>query len=212
MALGRAALGGLAGGLVGAAVRAGIAYATHREIGWIAWGVGGLVGLGTRLLARDHDGPPYGFVAAGIAALALVGGKFATVALVVDDVRVPALTATDQDLVVQLADQVVEERAAKGKAVKFRPGMSVEKASKQADYPPDVWKEATKKWADLGPAGQAAKKAEHDAQAKEVVAAVRGAVRREGFKDSFTPFDLLWFGLAMFTAFRLGSGLTTDAD
>lgn len=32
-------------------------------------------------------------------------------------------------------------------------------------------------------------------------------VRSAVFADSFGAYDLLWFGLAMFTAFRVGSGL-----
>ena len=210
--LGRPVRHALVGGAVGAAIWAGIAYATHREIGWIAWGVGGLVGLGVRVAARELVGARYGLLAAGVAALALVGGKFATVALIADDIKLdPAMVqTTDEGMIADYADEVVKDRQAKGKAVRFPAGMTLDKASKPADYPPDVWKEAAKKWADLGPAGQAAKKAEQKEQVVALMATVRGAVRQEGFKESFTPFDLLWFGLAMFTAFRLGSGLSGD--
>ena len=45
-------LGGLVGGAIGAAIWAGIVYAIHVEIGWLAWGVGALVGLGVRLAPR----------------------------------------------------------------------------------------------------------------------------------------------------------------
>jgi hypothetical protein len=32
----------------------------------------------------------------------------------------------------------------------------------------------------------------------------------EGFKASFSPIDLLFFGLAVFTAFKVGSGMSGE--
>ena len=46
MNMGRGIIGGALGGLIGAVIWAGISYFTGYEIGWIAWGVGGMVGLG----------------------------------------------------------------------------------------------------------------------------------------------------------------------
>ena len=59
-----------------------IAFVTGVEIGWIAWGLGGLVGLGMRLGYRDET-QVSGFVAAGIAFLSvgLVKGLFVLAAL-----------------------------------------------------------------------------------------------------------------------------------
>ena len=37
---------GILAGLIGAAIWAGVAYATHREVGLVAWGIGALVGAG----------------------------------------------------------------------------------------------------------------------------------------------------------------------
>ena len=35
-------------------------------------------------------------------------------------------------------------------------------------------------------------------------------VKEEAFKESLSPFDLLWLGLAAFTAFRVGAGGTEE--
>lgn len=55
---------------IGIAIWITIAVVTGFEIGWIAWGVGGLIGLGMRLGYRDET-QVSGFVAAGIAFLSV---------------------------------------------------------------------------------------------------------------------------------------------
>ncbi len=41
---------------------------------------------------------------------------------------------------------------------------------------------------------------------QQLMGAFTDDIRGDEFKESFSPFDLLWFGLAAFTPFRLGSG------
>lgn len=129
----------LAAGLVGAAI-GGVAwvligYFGNAEVGWIAWGIGLLAGMGVRFAAGDtaHGAAP-GIAAVAAAAAGVAAAKYAVVWLLVD----------------QLAGQA----AANGVDV--------------------------------------------------------GELRSAVFEESFSPWDLLWFGLAMFTAFRVGSGLNQD--
>jgi len=64
------------GGLIGAAIWAGISYATNYEVGWIAWGVGFLVGVGVRVSAGENEeGFAPGLTAAVVAIVAVLGGK-----------------------------------------------------------------------------------------------------------------------------------------
>jgi len=35
-------------------------------------------------------------------------------------------------------------------------------------------------------------------------------ITEEGFKSSFSPIDLLFFGLAIFTSFKVGSGMSAE--
>jgi hypothetical protein len=200
------AAGGVIGGLVGAAVWAAIAHFAHREVGWVAWGVGGLVGLGVRVAAGDRDGPAFGV----LAVLAVLGGKFAAAHLIAGEVRDALVAVTDDDLMVPLAQAVVKERAAKGQKVMFLPGRSADTATELAEFPPEIRTEAAKRWNQLPPAEQQQRRAAETKQ-RAVFGVIVGAGAREGiFRGSFSPYDLLWFGLATFTAFRIGSGVTSD--
>jgi hypothetical protein len=63
-----------AGALIGALLWAGIACATGMEIGYVAWAVGGLVGGG--MLLGGGRGRVYASIAAGLALVGILGGKY----------------------------------------------------------------------------------------------------------------------------------------
>jgi hypothetical protein len=66
-------LGAGLGGLIGAAIWAGISAATNYEIGYIAWAVGGLVGFGA--IKGGASGKAMGIYAGVIALAAIFAGK-----------------------------------------------------------------------------------------------------------------------------------------
>jgi hypothetical protein len=203
----KAAGAALLGALIGAGIWAGITYATNREVGFIAWGIGGLVGLAVRYAAQESEGPKFGVLAAGVAILAIVAGKFLAVSLLVSSINIgDNIQVTDQDMIVQQADEICKDRQAKGKRVNFPAGMALEKAHKREDYPTDVWQEATKKWNALGPAEQQRLIAEEKKEIEQFAGELKGELRNIGFRESFSPFDILWFLLATITAYRLGAG------
>ena len=205
--LAKAAGAALLAGLVGAVIWGAITHATNAEVGFVAWGIGGLVGLAVRLAAQENEGPKYGAHAVGVAILAIVAGKFFAVSLIVSDIQVEAmLEVNEQDMIVRQADEICKERQAKGKRLNFPLGMTLEKANKREDYPADVWQEATKKWTALGPTEQQRLLTQEKQESEEVAAKVKGAMREAGFRESFGPFDILWFLLATITAYRLGAG------
>ncbi len=72
-----ALIGGTIGALVGAGAWALISVLTNYEIGYVAWAVGGLVGLGARLLGGR--GAATGFACAGMALIAIFAGKMIAV-------------------------------------------------------------------------------------------------------------------------------------
>ncbi|HVN39726.1 MAG TPA: hypothetical protein VMW19_16305 [Myxococcota bacterium] len=72
------ALAGLAAALVGAAIWAGITLATHYQIGWMAVGIGFLVGFAIRSIGRGID-RVYGYVGAGLSLLGCAAGNLLTV-------------------------------------------------------------------------------------------------------------------------------------
>ncbi|HEY4261587.1 MAG TPA: hypothetical protein VGM98_15565 [Schlesneria sp.] len=63
------------GGGIGAVIWGAIAYFAHAEVGYVAWGVGGLVGFCVRMGAGDMDEGIAGFIAAGGAVISILAGK-----------------------------------------------------------------------------------------------------------------------------------------
>jgi hypothetical protein len=88
-------IGGAVGGAIGAAIWAGIAYFTGYEVGWIAWGVGALAGVGTMAGARESAGFMSGIVASAIALASLLAGKFVAGSMVLDDLGLSDMPASE---------------------------------------------------------------------------------------------------------------------
>lgn len=68
-------LGGSIGGVLGMLAWGGIIYAADREIGWVAWGIGALVGFGVGVTAGDNGGELSGIIAVVISLLSIFAGK-----------------------------------------------------------------------------------------------------------------------------------------
>ena len=76
------AVGGIAAAAVGAIVWAIITVVTGYQIGWMAIGVGFLVGYAVKLLGKGVD-PAFGYVAAAIALAGCLAGNLLTVVIMV---------------------------------------------------------------------------------------------------------------------------------
>ncbi len=116
--------GAVVAGLIGAGIWTGIAYGTGYEIGWIAWGVGALVGFGALIGARREASPMLGGIAVIVAILALLAGKYITIELFIDEEigdgseilqNVIAGLDDPETLISYMADTVALEYAADGK-------------------------------------------------------------------------------------------------
>lgn len=203
-------IAGTVGGAVGAAVWAAIAYYASFEIGWIAWGIGGLVGICVRVAAGTDDDLA-GIVAAALAALSVIGGKYAATSMHVDDAFAEASGAVaeidDDSAIMFIADQIIEQRLAAGEQIAW-PGdvEAVEDAMEEADYPPEIWADAASRWDGLSPTEQADRKHQMAVYFKGQMESFRASVQEEAFLETFGLFDVLFFGLAVATAFTVGSG------
>ena len=208
-------IAGAIGGLVGGAIWAGISYATNYEVGWIAWGVGFLVGVGVRISAGEsEEGLAQGLTAAVVAIVAVLGGKYAAYSLQVASFRgenLPVLTVDAEDGIMTFADEIVHEREVRGQSVVFPGGKTTDTATSQADYPPDVWQQASQKWQAIGTAEQEKKLAERRAEIDQWMA-VMGSALVPPFSATFSLFDALWFFLAAGTAYKLGHGNIASSD
>jgi hypothetical protein len=204
----KAAGGGVVGGIVGALIWAGIGYAFHREIGWIAWSIGGLVGLGVRFAAQDNDGYRFGIIAVVVAVLSIVAGKYLTVTFIVSSVQSRlddvTFTFTDDDMIKDKAEEVVAEWRAKGKQVTAtnNPSDFLKK-----NYSSEVQNEAKRRWYAIALAERQRLIAAKQVGTNDEKSKFSSRVRFRVFSGSFSPWDILWVVLATVTAFKLGAGM-----
>lgn len=75
-------LGGLGAAIIGAVIWAVITYVTNYQIGWMAVGVGFLVGIAVRLLGKGID-KIFGILGAVLALLGCLAGNLLTVCIVI---------------------------------------------------------------------------------------------------------------------------------
>lgn len=218
-------IGGAIAGAIGAAIWAGISYGTGYEIGWIAWGVGGLVGLGVAAGWRG-GGAPAGLLAVLLALASILAGRYAAVQLMVkkelgSEAQVMEQLRAELDdpeyLLSYVADDVVDEYHADGKAVNWPSGVDPEEAAERSDYPPDVWADAQARWNAM----TSQERTEYRRELEDWLAAnMEGALEefqsyaaREGFFQSFDVIDIVFFLLAIVTAFKVaGSGQVGEAE
>jgi hypothetical protein len=223
MSLLKMALGGAVAGLIGAAIWAAIGYFTGLEIGWIAWGIGMLVGIGVRVVGSQDvavfdkvqrrmvrsrvgaEGPVAGTVAAVLAVVSVLAGKYALVQLFLSAPATSLQDYLEDDVMISsIADQIVVEQESAGRAVSWPAGVTADEAYEKAHYPPEIWSQAESRWNALPAEERENLKTAQAELIGEVLENVEGA-QSTMFLASFGVFDLLWFGLAALTAFRLGA-------
>lgn len=216
----RALIGSLLAGAIGAAIWAAIAYYTDREIGWVAWGVGGLVGLGAFVGGRADANAGTGVLAAVVALASIATGKFIVVDIISNSVfkqvhesaekTLNEMFKDDTGFKIHMAHQLVEVAVGDGKSLAWPKDMSDEDAEKPEDFPKEIWKDVETRW--NGMSSDARKQYCEDTRVatREAfhsgVDMVSGQAKVDFFLHSFGAWDLLWGFLAVSTAFRVGSG------
>ncbi|NIP57093.1 MAG: hypothetical protein GWM92_03100 [Gemmatimonadetes bacterium] len=218
-----AVVGGLIGGALGAGLWAVVALVANYEIGWIAWAVGGMVGFGVAWGNRAANPSPQaaGILAVAITVLAIPAGKYAGIQLSFppDDELLTMLmeSAQSEEYVKSfLADEVVEERTAMGETVDWPPGVDPSMATTAAEYPEPIWAEAEARWAGMNERERANFRADVEETTRANLTAqlpeIRSAISQGAFAGSFAAMDLVFFGLAMVTAWGVASGTTKSAE
>jgi len=215
-------VGGGIGGAIGAIIWAGIYYFTNYEAGYVAWGVGGLVGFGFAK-GNDTPGAAAGVIASIIAVLALLGGKV-LIAQAIMIQEIPSQTEAidgaiasleDEEVVISwVADDIIVDMEEDGEPVDWPAGIDPDNVYAESDYPKNVWKKATTEWASMS--------SEHRKEYRSLVqerirlnyedyGEYRAEVRSYVFKESFGLLDIVFFLLAIGTAFKMaGDGLEEE--
>lgn len=204
---------GLLAGAIGAAIWALVSWKTGYEIGWIAVGIGFLVGVA---VAQGERSAMAGVIAVVLSVLAVAAGKYAAGSLMLGDFlsadgELPAEVIQDfrstmrseQEFVGFLADSIALERTENGETLDWPSGMDYETAYELDHYPVDVQNEARRQYAELDEAERnAIIEDEINMMQTYVSAGASSAMRTEVFKNSWGPMDLLFMGIAIFAAFR----------
>lgn len=207
----KGAVGGIIGGAIGAVIWALVAYNLNVESGWIAWGIGGLAGLGVAIGMGGKGGVTGGGLAILIAIVSIGIGKYSTVNLIASDVfkdadaKVASIEFTDEEMIESLVAKAAEDLEKSGKSVAYKNGKNLETAESLADYPDWIVKDRRTYFEGLSADDRAYFKKEKKDEIVAELNGIKSSATSEGFSASFSPFDILWAILAMVTAFRVGA-------
>ena len=201
-------IAGVVGAGIGGAAWVLVAYFANMEVGWIAWGIGLLAGLGVRkTMPADEVNPAAGVAAMAAALLVVAASKYFVVHLAVAEIFEPLAAQAEQaEPIMIVADDIAAEREQAGQPVNWQ--TSNVGGEEIVVIPDDLAAEAKLRWEAKSESEQTqyleSKRAERDEQL--------AAVRDEAFIGSLGPYDLLWIGLAAMTAFKVGRGAPTAAQ
>ena len=198
-------IGGIIGGTIAAVIGAifwgAIAYYGEVEIGWLAIGIGVLVGFGVSAGSRS-GGVGAAVVAVILTVLSLVGGKYAAVQMAIRqlDSQFSGFAYTDEDLKLDFAYELIDKEILAGKKPRFRNGTNNDTAASLADYPPKTVAAVEKKYNALSEDERTEMKEEADSTLEAELATIKSQISQEAFKASFSPFDIVFFLLGMLAA------------
>ncbi len=219
--MGKALVGALIAGAIGAAVWAAIAYNLHVEIGWIAILIGVVVGIGANAGTGGEPDEMTGYVAIAVAVLSIMVGKFAVVSMIIDEAMggldqpvERAEIADDLDfLISEVADDVIAEWEEQGRTVEW-PEYDEEDLDLpfEPTYPKDAWAEAEARWSAMSEGEREdyidlvvdRETARNAAFASEFGSSMKWA----GFRASWGLFDIIFLLLAGAAAYKFAVGLT----
>jgi hypothetical protein len=207
----RAILCGMVAAVACAFVWGGIAYAIHKEIGWLAIGLGFVVGFAVRLGAGESDGVVFGIIAVLLACIALLLGKFFAVRFIVNSEiqKITETQITDKEMIDDIADDVADEWRSKNRKVEAPDNRSAltKKLDKGNNYLPAVNDEAARRWNAFTPAEKASKIQEQKANRDAFIKTMTSEARKQAFTNAFSLFDIIFFVFAAVTAFGVGAGI-----
>lgn len=204
-------IGGVVAGAVGGGIWAAISHYGQVEIGWIAWGIGGLVGLGVAVGGGGKLGALGGIIAVVLSVAAIAGGKYAAlqwdVSTAASDPEYLEIidNRSDEFLITWIADEIAADAEENGAELDW-PTPDPDERMTEADYPPDIWSQAAAQWDTMSEEERATlRETVRDIEIRAYQAFLDEYAAGQGFIDSFSLFDALWIFLAVATAWQIAS-------
>lgn len=195
------------GGMVGAAIWAGAAFATGYEFGILAWVVGGLAGLGMYFGAGSSRTRLTGVAAAAIALVAVLGGKFIAVSLYIDHMIAKEGAAVIDDEVAQqhMRSEIYDQMVVEQVDLTWPDGMDAGDAMEEGYFPVEVTAAAARRWNAMDEVDREQFKTNLQAATDADLRHAQGVLTGLAFIFSFGLLDLLFVGLAVSSAYKFGA-------
>lgn len=146
---------GIVAGVIGAAIWAAIAYFLNVEVGYVAWGIGGLVGFAVAKGGDGEGSTNNAIFAVVVTVLSIVGGKYAVleISFAQELAGIEMLSVDDipdeQELLVYLCDELIAEKENQGEEITWPAGVDPDEATSQEEYPETIWQVASQQWNDM---------------------------------------------------------------
>jgi hypothetical protein len=190
-----ALIAGAVAALLGGAIWAVIVLVAHLEVGYVAWGVGALVGFAMSR-ATPARGQALGVLAALLAAAGLAAGKTLIITVGTKPALVEEIQA-DQEWMSQIALQNMRETDGFPTEIQ----QQLDGLSFTDTLPDALWEEMLAAGSEHAAQMSAAERERVAIEYADLLVGAVGFV--ELFRAQLSPWDLLWFGLAIVTAWKL---------
>jgi hypothetical protein len=210
-------IAGAIAGAIGAAIWSAVAYYANIETGFIAWGIGFLVGLAIAVTGENSS--LAGVTAVTITIVSLLGGKYASMELSVQSMRSdlsavraqtldPDAEVTDDALQSHLSRKIAEKREASGENILW-PEPTNNEQDASASFPEDIWREAGEQLRGKTEDEKEKLRIEINNNVREWAEnfeqLLAEGARENWLSSSFSMYDIVFFGLAVATAWRIAS-------
>ncbi len=121
----------------------------------------------------------------------------------------PSLANSDF-VVSTIADAVIEEWNESGKTIRWPGGQEPQYAEREEHYPKEIWKESVARWEALDDASRQRHIADLIDYSQSVTSSAWNDIFWYAFKSTFGVLDIVFIGIGLLAAFKLGAGLTTS--